>query len=312
MNAVFPKDITDSIRTCILSIFWPKKDIVSFFQHNSCTKRDLGEVVDYEVLGLNRSQIIEIVFNNLRKRGDGGIGQFRSILQSLIDWNHFDPYYFKKLKKLDEKEAIRNINHLKQIQEIRDTKLKKAKKERNKKEQEVFQKKNSLIKIKSKYLNLYKGKDESGKNINNQRRGYLLEELLKELSIYESLSTSDPLKLVGEQIDGTIKFEGENYIVEAKWQDSLTASDALYKFAQKAEGKLYGRGLFISINGFTKDSVEALVKGKALKTILIDGGDLILAVEGMYTFTEILDKKIKAAQTMGKIYIDVTTMKDKF
>jgi hypothetical protein len=311
MNTVFPKDITDSMRTCILSIFWPKKDIISFFQHNGCTKRDLKEAIDYEVLELSRSQIIEVVFNNLYKRGDGGICQFRSMLQSLVNWNHFDPFYFIQLKKLDEKEAIRNINHLKQVQEIRDSKLKQIKEERVKKEQEIFQKKNTLLNLKNKYLNLYRGRDESGKEINTQQRGYLLEDFLKDLSIYESLSISDPIKLTGEQIDGTIKFDGENYIVEAKWQDSLTASDALYKFAYKVEGKLYGRGLFISINGFSKDSVEALVKGKALNTILIDGGDIILVVEGMFTFKEILDNKIKAAQTMGKIYVDVTTMKDK-
>lgn len=311
MNTVYPKDITDSMRTCILSIFWPKKDIISFFRHNGCTKRGLKGAIDYEVLGLSRSKIIDVVFNNLYMREDGGIGQFRSMLQSLIDWNHFDPFYFMKIKKLDEKEAIRSINHLKQLQEIRDARLIQVKEERVKKENEIFQKKNSLLKIKSKYLNLYRGKDEIGKEINTQQRGYLLEEFMKELLIFESLSISDPIKLVGEQIDGTVKFDGENYIVEAKWQDSLTASDALYKFAYKVEGKLYGRGLFISINGFSKDSVTALVKGKALNTILIDGGDLILVVEGMFTFTEILDRKIKAAQTMGKIYVDVTTMKDK-
>lgn len=311
MKNTFPKDITDSMRTCILSVFWPKKDIMSFLQHNNCTQRDLKEAIDYQNLGFSRSQIIDVVFNNLHNRRDGGIGQFRSMLQVLITWNHFEPYYFRELKKLDENEAIRNINHLKQLQEIRDAKLKQSKDKRIKKEQEIFHKRKTLEQLTACYLSLYRGKDESGNEINAQRRGYLLEEFLRDLSIYESLNISDPIKLVGEQIDGTIKFDGENYIVEAKWQDSLTASDSLYKFAYKVEGKLYGRGIFISINGYSKDSVEALVKGKALNTILIDGGDLILVLEGMFTFTEVLDKKIKAAQTMGKIYVDVSTMKDK-
>lgn len=74
---------------------------------------------------------------------------------------------------------------------------------------------------------------------------------------------------------------------------------------------MYGRGIFISINGFSSDAVQALVTGKALRTILIDGGDLVPITEGMYTLRELLDGKIKAAQTMGRIYVDATDLSDK-
>ncbi|MFD1849419.1 restriction endonuclease [Oceanobacillus bengalensis] len=307
MKTVFPKDIADSMRTCILSIFWPKKDIIDFFINNGCTKSDLKNVNE----SLKRSQIIDMVFGNLNNRVDGGIGQFRSMLQALVVWNHFDPYFFKTLKKLDESEAKRNISHLKQLQEIRDSKLKQQRELRERKDKEIYTKKNTLEELHNEFINLYQGKNTSGNSVSLQQRGYLLEDFLRKLSIHESLIISDPIRLRGEQIDGTIKYDGENYIMEAKWQDNLTASNALYQFAYKVEGKLYGRGIFISINGFSNDSVEALVKGKALNTILVDGADIILVVEGLFSFKEILDRKIKAAQTMGKIYIDVNTMKDK-
>lgn len=80
---------------------------------------------------------------------------------------------------------------------------------------------------------------------------------------------------MGEQIDGSIKYDGEHYIIEAKWHDKWSASDSLYQFAAKVEGKMYGRGLFISVNGFSPDSVQALTTGKVLRTILVDGGDLV-------------------------------------
>ena len=79
----------------------------------------------------------------------------------------------------------------------------------------------------------------------------------------------------------------------------------------KVEGKMYGRGIFISINGFSPDSVQALTTGKALKTILVDGGDLVLITEGLYTLREMLNKKIKAAQTMGRIYVNPTDLSNK-
>ncbi len=46
------------------------------------------------------------------------------MLQLLLQWSHFDPYYFDKLRKLDRAAATRNLDHLKQLQEIRDAKIK--------------------------------------------------------------------------------------------------------------------------------------------------------------------------------------------
>jgi hypothetical protein len=66
---------------------------------------------------------------------------------------------------------------------------------------------------------------------------------------------------------------------------------------------MYGRGLFISVNGFSADPVRALLKGKALRTVLVDGEDLVLALEGHLSFTKMLDEKIRAAQLKRQIYI---------
>ena len=40
-------------------------------------------------------------------------------------------------------------------------------------------------------------------------------------------------------------------------------------------------GIFISINGISTDSVQSLTTGKALNTILIDGGDLVLIIKNI-------------------------------
>ena len=135
---------------------------------------------------------------------------------------------------------------------------------------------------------------------------------MKRLFLKEEIEVTDPFKIIGEQIDGAIKYEGEFYIIEAKWHDKWSASDELYQFAAKVDGKMYGRGIFISINGFSNDSVQALTIGKALNTILVDGGDLVLVTEGLYTVREMLNNKIKAAQTMGRIYADATNLSQKY
>lgn len=309
MGTTFPKDIMDCMKGCILSIFWPKKDIIDFMKKVGCTSREL--IPENEWKELHRAEIIDGIFANLEKRNDSGIGQFRCMLKELTEWDYFNPYYFEKLNKLNEDEAKRNIAHLKQLQEIRDYKIKQERQRQEEQGKKWKDKNYSINELKEIFLNLFSGKDQDGKEINSQRRGYLFEEFLKKLFIYEGIEVTDPFKIVGEQIDGSFKYDGEHYIIEAKWRDKWSASDSLYQFATKVEGKMYGRGIFISINGFSPESVQALTAGKALRTILVDGGDLVLVTEGMYTLKEMLDCKIKAAQTMGKIYVDSTSLMDK-
>lgn len=309
MQNTFPKDIKDCMKGCILSIFWPKKDIIDFFKNVSCTSKEL--IVESEYKELPRAKIVDMVFDNLEKRSDLGIGQFRAMLKQLTEWDYFDPYYFKKLNKLNEDEAKRNIIHLKQLQEIRDHKIKQERQRQDKLERKRKDISVNIVELKDTFINLFSGKNKDGKEINSQRRGYLFEEFLRKLFLNAGIEVTEPFKIMGEQIDGSFKYDGEHYIFEAKWHDSWSASNSLYQFAAKVQGKMHGRGVFISINGFSPGSVQALTTGKAIQTILVDGGDLVPITEGMYTLKEMLDNKIKAAQTMGRIYVDAISLSDK-
>lgn len=309
MQNTFPKDIKDCMKGCILSIFWPKKDIIDFFKNASCTSKEL--IMESEYKELPRAKIVDMVFANLEKRSDLGIGQFRAMLKQLTEWDYFDPYYFKKLNKLDEDEAKRNIIHLKQLQEIRDHKIKQERQRQDELERKRKDISVNIVELKDTFINLFSGKDKDGKEINSQRRGYLFEEFLRKLFLNAEIEVTEPFKIVGEQIDGSFKYDGEHYIFEAKWHDSWSASNSLYQFAAKVQGKMHGRGVFISINGFSPGSVQALTTGKAIQIILVDGGDLVPITEGMYTLKEMLDNKIKAAQTMGRIYVDAISLSDK-
>lgn len=310
MKQVFPKDIIDLMRDAILSLFWPKKEIIEFFENNNFTKKDLKDIKEYKTRNYSRAEIINIAFSTLGKRTDNGIGQFRSMLKSLINWSYYNPYYFNELKKLNEKEAKTIQNKLREIQEERDKKIK-ALRENNKEKQSNVLSVDCLNKIRNKFLLLYQAKDSEGNNITNHKRGYLLEGIINEILILEKVQSITSIKLQGEQIDGALKHEGENYLIEAKWQDKNISSDALYHFAYKIEGKMYGRGIFISINGYSKESVDMITKGKSLNMVLFDGADIIQIVEGMSTFKETLEKKVIAAQTQGIIYTDINRMKSK-
>lgn len=160
----FLKNIMDCMKGCILSIFWSQKDIIDFMKKVGCTSRELIPKSKYKEL--HRAEIVDIVFANLEKRSDFGIGQFRCMLKELTEWSYFNPYYFQKLDKLSESEAKRNIAHLKQLQEIRDYKIKQTRQRQEEQERKRKAINISTIELKEIFLNLFSGKDQNGKEIN--------------------------------------------------------------------------------------------------------------------------------------------------
>jgi len=122
---------------------------------------------------------------------------------------------------------------------------------------------------------------------------------------------TEPFKVIGEQIDGAIKFDGEHYLIEAKWQETAASNEPVYQFVGKVEGKMYGRGLFVSVHGFTENVVQSVGRGKALRTVFVDGEDLVFVVEEQLSFSDMVDKKVKAAQTKGLIYVNPLSGKSK-
>ncbi len=226
-------------------------------------------------------------------------------MKSLLEWSHFDPYYFDKLKKLNRDSAHKNIEHLRQLQEIRDAKIKADRIRREKRQKEQQQSTHTLQELRDVFLSLYQDKTEP------QKRGYELEKIIYQLARISSLDVTESFRVCGEQIDGAVKYDGQHYLIEAKWQDKAASNEPVYQFVGKVESKMYGRGIFISINGFSDYVVESIVKGKAIKTIFIDGEDLILVLEGHLKFSQLIDRKVKAAQTKGEIYINPLSEKSK-
>lgn len=287
-----PLDLRLLMQDCILALFWPKKKIIEFLK--SAGVPDV--LVAPSDTSLARHEIITETFARLGARPDRGYLAFQTMIDRLSNWSYFDPYYFDNIKKLDRTEAQTKIRQLKDAVESRNSSTEKRRTAAAE-SQKLKTKTADLSALKNAFGKLY------GNEPSAQTRGRLFERFLKELFDRQSISMGDAFNLVGEQIDGTFKFEGENYIVEAKWLSGAAATEDLYKFAVKVDGKMYGRGMFVSVNGFTGPGFEAIVHGKHIKTILIDGADISFVLEGRMTLEQMLDYKIRAAQTRGDIYV---------
>lgn len=287
-----PLDIRIAMRDCILAIFWPRKDIIKFLADVGCDVQLLPPL-DTD---LPRHAIIDVAFSGLIARPDRGHPTFQPMIDALAHWSHFDPYYFDKLAKLSRAEAQKKIAHLKGAVERRNSSSINRRNAASKAKQSRTQT-NDLIALKQAFAKVY------GTDLTPQARGKLFEKFLQELFNRQSIRMRDPFRIIGEEIDGTFKFEGENYIVEAKWQDSGASTEQLYKFAYKVDGKMQGRGLFISVNGFSHEGLRAVVHGKMIQTILMDGSDLSAVLEQRINLEAMLDYKIRAAQTRGEVYV---------
>lgn len=300
----FPLDVKSAIRECVLALFWPKKKIIEFFEHAGCAPSDVALVKSQEYAHLKRAEIVEAVYYRLAHRPDRGFPVFQAMIGRLMSWSHFDPFWFEQEKKLDRTAAEERLTALRQIVAKRNAGVE-ARRARDAERQREAAERETFATILADFRALCSGA------VKPQQRGYAFEGLLKRLFDSQGVRMSEPFRLVGEQIDGTFKFEGENYIVEAKWQDSSTSTEALYKFAMKADGKLYARGVFVSVNGYSNEAIRAIVHGKHIKTILVDGEDLVLVLEEQITLADLLDRKIRAAQTRGEVYIHPVLQRSK-
>lgn len=285
-----PLDLRELLHDCILALFWPKKKIAEFLASVGYAETvDIGE-------GASRHTIVVDAFSRLGRRPDRGFPIFQTMIDRLVNWSYFDPYWFEKVPKLDRAEAEAALKRLRDAVASRNSATEArrgaasvAKKERAREA--------DLSALTTAFQKMF------GTGMRAQARGRLFERFLQELFNRQSIKMGDPFRIAGEQIDGTFKFEGENYIVEAKWQDPASSTGDLYKFAHKVDGKMHGRGVFISVNGFSNEAIRAIVIGKHIKTILMDGEDLSYVLEGRVSLEKMLDYKIRAAQTRGDVYV---------
>lgn len=138
------------------------------------------------------------------------------------------------------------------------------------------------------------------------RRGFEFERFLKDMFDAYGLAPRPSFRLVGEQIDGSFQLNSDVYLLEAKWQTKLTAQDDLLTFRGKVEGKsTWGRGLFISVSGFSQEGLAAFASGRATNIVGMSGQDLYFVLMGELSLTEAIEHKVRRAAETGEFYVPV-------
>ena len=140
--------------------------------------------------------------------------------------------------------------------------------------------------------------------VDPQARGYAFETFLKDLFEAFKMAPRDAFRLVGEQIDGSLQFQAETYLIEATWRNEPVGQEELLAFSGKVAGKArWSRGLFISYAGFTEEGLEAFARGKPTAIVCMAGLDLYDILDKKLDLRTVLERKARRAAETNEAFV---------
>lgn len=135
---------------------------------------------------------------------------------------------------------------------------------------------------------------------NTQKRGYAFEEFLNYYFTLEGLKPREPFKINGQQVDGSIQFNNEIYLIEAKWKKTKTAKPDVVQFQKKVEERSgITRGIFVSLSGYTNDAINPSGLGR-IKIILLEVEEIKDILNKKVSLKTLLEYKIRILAEEGK------------
>lgn len=149
--------------------------------------------------------------------------------------------------------------------------------------------------LRQQYVLLHSSDDPHG-------RGKAFESLLRDMFLLFDMEPRLSYSLPHEQIDGSLSFDTDDYIVEARWRKEPTGRGDLDIFKAKVERK--GRnavGLFVSVNNFSSDALEQYASASPF--VVFNGEDVYMVLEGRLRLDDLLRAKKRHVNETGDCYL---------
>ncbi|WP_459558251.1 restriction endonuclease [Lacunimicrobium album] len=150
-------------------------------------------------------------------------------------------------------------------------------------------------KLRLRFISLFSESD-------TQKRGLAFEPFLNDFFTVHGLDPRGSFRILGEQIDGSFEWQGDTFLVEARWRKSPANTADLLVLRGKAEKSDWTRGLFISMNGFSDLATTTLQIGRKANLIAMSGHDLILILEHQWTLQDALRAKLRHTGETAEAY----------
>jgi hypothetical protein len=292
---VFTEEIEVQIKSGIANLYWYRKDLKKAWLRSGVDSRVCDLLFSMRKEGnqkLSKRELMDVLYEELRTSDyNRRLEVSRNFVRILVEHENFVPQAEKHRVEIAERCALKLreiIAKQQKEQEYRDQIRQRA---QTASKEDYASKR---LKLNERFLELMREEPH--------KRGYALQQLFTDLMHISGIPVEHPFKIVGEQIDGAIKYDGHYYLVELKWTDKKAGQGEIAPFCIKVEGKLEARGIFISMNAYSKEVLNSLPKGKSLKLLLLDGRHLTNVLAGLYTIQELLEHAISQASLRGEIY----------
>ena len=295
MFDVFTEQIEVLIKDGIANLYWYKGDLQKAWLRSGVSPKLTGTISvekGFDGSVLSKRKQMDRLYEELRGADfNKRLEISRNFVRTLVEHKNFVPQDPRHRIEVAERAALK-LRELIRAQEI----------EAEKKERERREAATAIKKTYHQELELVREEFDKANALSGQEKGYALEKIFVSLMRISNIPVQEPFRIVGEQLDGAIKYDGDYYLVELKWFAGPLEPKHIGSFYFKVDGKLGARGLVIAMNGYTGGVVESVSKGKELKIVLLDGMHLSNVIYGHYTFQQLLDHSIKHASLRGQLY----------
>jgi len=154
--------------------------------------------------------------------------------------------------------------------------------------------------LKLRFLQLSESRNLAG-------RGRDFEEFLNDLFRLFDMEPRLNYSLEREEIDGSLSFDTDDYILEARWRKEPSSRGHMDVFATKVRRKgKNALGLFVSVNGFTSDALGSYREATPFMTM--DGVDLFAVLDQRVRLDDLLRAKKRHANETGECYYPARLM----
>ena len=137
---------------------------------------------------------------------------------------------------------------------------------------------------------------------NLQARGKALEPLLTDLFVLFDMEPRLAYDLDHEQIDGSLSFDTDDYIVEARWRAEAASRGDADIFAAKVRRKgKNALGLFVSVALLSRDAIAQY--SESTPFMAMNGSDLYLVLDQRIRLDDLLKLKKRHANETGHCYL---------
>jgi hypothetical protein len=295
MFDIFTEEIEVLIKDGISNLYWFRADLYKAWLRSGVPKQIADAAynsVDDGGKKLTKRQQMDLLYGELRG-GDYNrrLETSRNFVRLLVEQRTFTPQDVKHRIDRAEHCSLKLREIIREQQEQREYR-ESIKRRATEATKETYE--DNLLRLRENFM--------SYTELNPQQKGYSLEKLFPGLMNISGIPVQKSFKIVGEQIDGGIKYDGHYYLIELKWTDNRIGPKDIGSFYYKVDGKLDSRGIMISMGGYTDGVVEGLPHGKEIKVLLLDGVHLSNVIFGLYSFQELLEHCISHAAYKCELY----------